>query len=46
MPDWKLNSIGHGSNGERFLVHSAALKGKEARWTARQLSDSDVESER
>lgn len=40
LPDWKLRAIGHNTTGERFLVHSAALKAKEARWAAKQLADS------
>lgn len=46
LPDWKLKAIGHGTTGERFLVHSAALKAKEARWAAKQLADSGIGHER
>lgn len=39
LADWKLKAIGYQTLAERFLVHSAAVKAKEAHWAARQLSD-------
>lgn len=36
---WEFTTTGHNNAGEHFLVFSAALRAREARWAGRQLAD-------